>query len=69
MNDAEYFKSAAGSASSMAGIMEMTVVLGAFRACKGEKHLWGTGTGTGRLRNISVELKLYLTVAVIPVCH
>lgn len=30
MNDAEYFRSAAGSASPMAEIMEMSVALGVF---------------------------------------
>ena len=34
MNDAEYFRSAAGSASSVAGIMEMSVALGVFRAVR-----------------------------------
>lgn len=34
MNDAEYFRSAAGSASSMAGIMEMSIKLGVFRAVR-----------------------------------
>ena len=34
VNDAEYFRSAAGIASSMAGIMEMSVTLGVFRAVR-----------------------------------